>query len=124
MTTLRELLDEVEAADKDAALASQAARVAAEKLDAAKLLLQLKMQEEGTDIVRKDGFTVSNISKSRPHVVDWDAFYVYVKRSGNLHLLERRVSAKAYSEILESRKAKPVPGVNNFEYQALQIRRG
>lgn len=124
MTTLRELLDNVEVLDKDAALANQAARVATQALDAAKQLLQEAMAEQGTDIVRKEGFTVTNVEKHRPNVVDWDAFYAYVKRTGALHLLERRVSSKAYSEVLESRKGKDVPGVNDFTYQQLQIRRG
>ena len=124
MTTLRELLDRVEELDKQAAHANQAARVASEELEAAKSLLASAMEEQGTDIVRKEGFTVTLNDKERPNVVDWDAFYQYVKRSGNLQLFERRVSSRAYSEIMESRKSKPMPGVTTFKYRALAVRRG
>lgn len=124
MTTLRELLDEVEKLDIEAAHANQAARVASEALEGAKQLLMSAMEEQGTDIVRKEGFTVTLNDKERPNVVDWDAFYQYVKRSGNLQLFERRVSSKAYSEIMESRKSKPMPGVNPFKYRTLAVRRG
>jgi hypothetical protein len=124
MKTLRELLDDVEELDKVNALASQAARAASDELEAAKSLLQNAMVEQGTDIVRKDGFTVTNVDKERPQVVDWDAFYPYVKRSGNMQLFERRISSKAYAEIIESRKGKEIPGVIPFQYQQLQIRRG
>jgi hypothetical protein len=124
MSTLRELLDAVEEADKKSALAGQVARVANDALEAAKTELQAAMVAQGTDIARKEGFTVTNKDKERPNVVDWEAFYGYVKRSGNLHLFERRVSSKAFSEIMESRKGKDMPGVNVFQYQQLQIRRG
>ncbi len=124
MKTLRELLDDVEVLDKENAQASSAARAASDALEAAKQILQSAMLEQGTDIVRKDGFTVTNVDKERPHVLDWDAFYPYLKRSGNMHLLERRVSAKAYAEIMESRKGKEIPGVTEYKYQQLQIRRG
>ncbi len=124
MKTLRELLDDVEQLDKISAQANQAARVASENLEGAKSLLMDAMKEQGTDIVRKDGYTATLSDKQRPHVIDWDAFYTFVKRGGHLQLFERRISSKAFTELLESRKSKPIPGANTFDYQTLNIRRG
>ena len=124
MTTLREALDAVTQADAANAVAGAAARATAEALEAAKATLQGLMEEQGTDIARNEDITVTIVDKARPHVQDWDAFYSYLKRSGALQLLERRVSAKAFTEVLESRGGKDVPGVSTYDYKQLSIRRG
>lgn len=122
--TLKELIEGVEVADKAYALASQSQRVAAEQLEQAKALLLNEMQTQGTETARVEGFTVSRVAKERPHVQDWDAFYAFIKRSGHLQLFERRVSSKAFKEVLELRNGKDLPGVSTFRYEALQTRRG
>lgn len=124
MKTLREALEAVELADQEYAIAGAAARAANDALEAAKAELQGLMVEQGTDIARNEHITVTNVEKERPHVQDWDAFYGYLKRSGDLYLLERRVSSKAFKEVLDLRNGKDLPGVSTFKYQQLSIRRG
>lgn len=124
MATLRELLDAVEKADNVNATAGAAARAAHDKLEIAKQALQDAMIEQGTDVAKKPGLTVTLKPKSRPNVQDWDAFYAFIKRYNHFQLLERRVSGKAFEEVLLSRKGKEVPGTTVFEYQQLSITRG
>lgn len=123
MSTLRELLDAVEVADQEYAIAAGVARAALERLEAAKSSLMTAMNEQGTDIARKEDFRVTIVPKARPNVLDWAAFYAYILESGNPQLLERRVSAKAYEE-LALQRGETLPGTDIFEYQSLQIRRG
>lgn len=122
--TLKELVDAVETADKAHALAAQAERGASEELERCKAALLKEMQDQGTEITRVDGFTASRVQKERPHVLDWEKFYGYLKRSGNLQLLERRVSSKAFKEVLDMRDGEDLPGVSTYRYEALQTRRG
>lgn len=122
--TLKELVDAVEAADKAHALAAQSERAASEELEQSKAALLKEMQDQGTEIARVQGFTVSRVPKERPHVLDWEKFYAFLKRSGHLQLLERRVSSKAFKEVLELRNGEDLPGVSTYRYEALQTRRG
>lgn len=124
MTTLRELLDAVQEADDAAEIAKEAAREAEKELERRKAALLSVMQEQGTDIVRKEGFTVTLKIKRRTNVFDWDTFYNYLITTNSPQLLERRVSSKAYDEAVEARNGEHLPGCSIFEYPALQTRRG
>lgn len=124
MKTLGEALADVEEADKKYVVSSAETKSLNEKLDAAKAALQELMLSQGTDIARNENITVNIVDKERPHVQDWEAFHAFLRRSGDLQLLERRVSAKAFTEILEKRNGKELPGVTVFKYQQLSIRRG
>lgn len=122
--TLGQALAAVEEADKNYATASAVSKSCNELLDAAKAALQELMLAQGTDTARNENITVTIVDKERPHVQDWDAFHKFLRRTGDLQLLERRVAAKAFTEILEKRNGKELPGVTVFKYQQLSIRRG
>jgi hypothetical protein len=123
VSTLRELLDAVEELDREYDVAAGLARAASEKLEIAKQALMDAMNEQGTDIARKDGFRVTIQDKMRPKVLDWDRFYAYILETGSTQLLERRVSAKAYEE-LALQRGETLPGTDIFEYQSLRVQRG
>lgn len=118
MATLGELLNAVVEADNAASVIRAQLNEADRALREAEEVLLLAMQQEGIDRVRNDHLTVTLATKSRPHVVDWDLFYQTVKK--HPQLLERRVSAKPFAELLESRKGRPIPGVQLYEYASLR----
>jgi hypothetical protein len=56
-----------------------------------------------------------------PKVVDWDAFYGYIRKTEAFHMLERRPSRAAFRELYEAKK--PVPGVEAVEFDEVRTRR-
>ena len=56
-----------------------------------------------------------------PKVVDWNAFYGYIKKTDGFHMLERRPSRAAFRELYKAHK--PVPGVEAVEYDEVRTRR-
>lgn len=118
MPTLGELLTAVVEADNVASGIRAQLTEADRTLREAEEALLLAMQEQGVDRVRNDFLTVTLAPKSRPHVIDWELFYQMVKK--HPQLLERRVSAKPFAELLESRKGRPIPGVQLYEYTSLR----
>lgn len=118
MTTLGELLNAVVEADNEASVIRAQLTEKERTLREAEEALLLAMQEQGVDRVRNDYLTVTLTTKSRPHVVDWEAFYEIV--SQHPQLLERRVSAKPFAELLESRNGEPIPGVQLYEYTGIR----
>jgi hypothetical protein len=56
-----------------------------------------------------------------PSVKDWDKVFAYIKKKGAFDLLQKRLSATAYRERLESKVA--VPGVEPFNVVKLSLRK-
>lgn len=56
-----------------------------------------------------------------PKVVNWDEFYDYVLENEYLHMLERRVSRKAYQEQYED--GQDVPGIDPVVFDELRTRK-
>jgi hypothetical protein len=56
-----------------------------------------------------------------PKVVDWDAFYGYIRKTEAFHMLERRPSRAAFRELHEAHKL--VPGVEAVEYDEVRTRK-
>lgn len=120
--TLGQLLDEVDAADKATSILEEQLRFANEHLQAARDALIRKMRTESTEVASNGNIKVSLAQGTRPQVIDWSAFYAFVLEQKAVHLFERRVAKKAYEEMVES-LGKAVPGVTNFTYDRLTVRR-
>lgn len=65
--------------------------------------------------------TVYRSPQVMPRVVDWDAFYGYIKETESFHMLQRRPSRAAFRELYEAHKA--VPGVEAVEFDEIRTRR-
>ena len=118
MVTLGDLLKAVVEADNESAVHRAKWNEADRLLKDAEEALLNAMKEQGVDRVRNDEINVTIQKKQRPQVTDWEMFYKVVVK--NPQLLERRVSAKPFAELLEARKGRPVPGVQIYEYEALR----
>ena len=62
---------------------------------------------------------VTVVTKEVPQVEDWDAFYKYVKKTGQFDLLQRRVSDGAIKERWEA--GKEIPGIKHFQAVTVSI---
>lgn len=78
-----------------------------------------RMEAEGMDKASGKKATISVGFDTVPNIVDWDAFCAFVKKKGYFHLVQRRISAPAYRELLEL--GKPVPGLEPFNKRKLNF---
>lgn len=62
---------------------------------------------------------VTVITKVVPQVKDWDAFYKYVKKTGEFDLMQRRINDGAIKERWEA--GKEIPGVEHFNTVSVSI---
>jgi hypothetical protein len=62
---------------------------------------------------------VTVVTKEVPQVEDWDAFYKYVKKTGQFDLMQRRISDGAIKERWEA--GKEIPGVKHFQVVTVSI---
>lgn len=62
---------------------------------------------------------VTVYNKEIPQVEDWEKLYAYVKKKGRFDLLQRRLSEKAVSDMLED--GEKVPGVKVFKTPTVSL---
>lgn len=62
---------------------------------------------------------VTVVTKEIPQVEDWDAFYKYVKKTGNFDLMQRRLTDAAVKERWEA--GEEIPGVKHFQVVTVSI---
>lgn len=83
------------------------------------------MEDQGLERATGKVATVSVQTLVKPNVVDWEAFYRYIKRNNYWHLLERRPSATGCRELFEKNPGKQgtaIPGVVPFEKRQINMR--
>ena len=82
--------------------------------------IAIKMQEEGLDKVSNDVCTLSLKAEVVPTVEDWDQFFEYLKETGQFELMQKRMSATAYRELIAM--GTNVPGVKSTELTRINFR--
>jgi hypothetical protein len=90
------------------------------RLDEIKALIYAKLEEAGVDRTAVDGITLSKSDTVVPTVEDWDALGQFIVENNMLYLLQRRVSAATWKELLED--GVDVPGITAFTKQDVNIR--
>ena len=78
-----------------------------------------RLEAEGMDKASGKLASISVGYDTVPNIVDYDALCAYIKKKGHFHLLQRRISAPAYRELLEL--GKPVPGLEPFQKRKLNF---
>lgn len=93
------------------------------QINALKAEILESLQSSGMQKASSKTLTVSVKQDVVPEVTDWDAFYAFIKKSNNFHLLQRRVSSPAWRELHEqlAAKKKEVPGTTPFVKVDLSI---
>ena len=82
--------------------------------------LLTKLDEQGLSRTANGNASVSINQDTVPEVVDWDAFYAYVKATDDFSLLQRRVSSTAYKEL--RKLGEEVPGLQPREIRRINFR--
>ena len=108
--TTREAIKEIQAQEKDLKMKQR-------ELEAK---IAIKMQEEGLDKVSNDVCTLSLKAEVVPTVEDWDQFFEYLKETGQFELMQKRMSATAYRELIAM--GTNVPGVKSTELTRINFR--
>lgn len=81
--------------------------------------LMKKLEAEGTNKGAGKKGTCSVTEGIVPTVEDWDALHKYIKRTGQFHLLQRRVAEAPWRELFEKKGA--VPGTKPFTKRKLNL---
>ena len=84
----------------------------------AKIVSTLK--EQGIDRVGNDGCTLSIKQEFVPTVEDWDQVYQYLIQTKQFELIQKRMSATAFRELLQM--GMNVPGVKATELTRVNFR--
>lgn len=82
--------------------------------------ITIRMQEEGLDKISNGGRTVSIKQEIVPTVEDWDALQDHVIKTKQFELLQKRMSATAYRELISL--GADVPGVISTELTRINYR--
>jgi hypothetical protein len=90
-----------------------------EELD---LRLIQAMDAVGTDMARGKGFTAFITEDILPKIEDPDRFQLWVKKNNAFYLYYARIAAKAYREMLETRKGREIPGLEHSVVRKVNIR--
>ena len=78
------------------------------------------LKEQGIDRVGNDQCTVSIKQEIVPTVDDWDTLHQHIIDTKQFELLQKRMSATAYRELLQMGQA--VPGVTSTELTRINFR--
>lgn len=84
--------------------------------------LLARMEQEATGQARGSKATASVTKSVVASITDRAALDAFVKKTGNFQLFQSRISDPAFRELLESRKGKPVPGLESFNKTRLNLR--
>ena len=79
-----------------------------------------KMEEQGLDQIANDKCTISKKKEVVPTVEDWDVLHQHIIETNRFELLQKRMSATAYRELLQMEKS--VPGVKATELTKINYR--
>lgn len=84
--------------------------------------LMLAMSDAGLVKITGNRSEAKISRKLRVSIQDFDALQTFVIRKKALHLFERRISTKAFTEMKESLGNKDIPGLSSFEQPALSVK--
>lgn len=82
--------------------------------------ISIRMQEQGLDKISNDVCTISLKNEIVPTVEDWDQLHEHITDTNQFELLQKRVSATAYRELIAA--GIDVPGVKSTELTRINFR--
>jgi hypothetical protein len=82
--------------------------------------ISIRMQEQGLDKISNDICTISLKNEIVPTVEDWDSLHEHITDTKQFELLQKRVSATAYRELIAA--GMDVPGVKSTELTRINFR--
>lgn len=103
-----DLLDRVADIREELAEVSEVEKQLKAELATIEAQLLMRMEDRKTDKLSNARLTASKTTSIEANVLDWDAFYDFIRTSGSFELLQKRVAVTAYREMLQMGQ---VPGV-------------
>ena len=82
--------------------------------------ISIRMQEQGFDRISNDVCTISLKNEIVPTVENWDLLQEHVAKTNQFELLQKRMSATAYRELIAL--GMDVPGVVSTELTRINFR--
>ena len=82
--------------------------------------ISIRMQEQGLDKISNDVCTISLKNEIVPTVDNWDDLHEHIVKTGQFELLQKRMSATAYRELITA--GMDVPGVKSTELTRVNFR--
>ena len=82
--------------------------------------ISIRMQEQGLDKISNDICTISLKNEIVPTVEDWDQLHEHIIKTNQFELLQKRMSATAYRELITT--GMDVPGVKSTELTRVNFR--
>ena len=82
--------------------------------------ISIRMQEQGLDKISNDICTISLKTEVVPTVEDWDSLHEHIIETNQFELLQKRMSATAYRELVAT--GFDVPGVKSTELTRINFR--
>jgi hypothetical protein len=98
----------------------KALNVLKEDLKQLSLDIMSKMDEVGVDRLGGRSANVSIAEQEVPTVKDWDAVYDFIKSQDAFYLLQKRMSAAAFRELMAM--GTTIPGVEVYKDRKLNLR--
>ena len=92
-----------------------------EEIVVLKGLLMDRLDDEETIKACGKNASVTITSQTVPNVTDWDAVHQYIVDNNACYLLEKRLSAAPYREMLAA--GEPIPGTEPFEKREISLRK-
>lgn len=119
--TIGGLIDELKKIDtRRAVLAAEEKALKADRDLVEKDIIAL-MDKQDTRTGEGKLARASIIESEEPTVENWDTFLMWARRTNNLHLVQRRISAPAWREIRALKKTE-TPGIGVFKKRSLSLR--
>lgn len=97
-------------------------RVLRKKYERGENWLLQHMQETGHDKFSAGGATVYTSMNQRTSIPDWNAFCDYIRETGQVDLLQKRISSTNLKELMKDSPTPP-PGVAVEEVVSVNIRK-
>ncbi len=118
-----QLLAALKAAEDRVDAISGELRQAKEEYDAIYDQIMVYMDGQETTMLAAGGFVAEIKVEPVPQLKDWNAFELFCIRHKRIDLLQRRISAVVWRELLEERGGMAIPGVEPFEKRKLSVRK-
>lgn len=85
--------------------------------------LLVAMKEAGLKKIKGKASEAEIKPVIRISIKDFEAFQTFAIRKKALHLFERRIGSNAYKEMKASLGGKEIPGLSEFEFDKLNVKR-
>ena len=119
-TNLNELMDTLAATRTQIRLLQQEEKALKVHQNDLESEIMWKMEEQGLDQIANDICTISKKKEIVPTVEDWDVLHQHIIETNRFELLQKRMSATAYRELLQMEMS--VPGVKTTELTKINYR--